>query len=284
VSDFLSGGACLSRTHTMNEECLYVDNPELQTEEEKEDLVFVNDSYPSPDLPDGFREWWLGPEGWGGSSALAPSPEACERREFEERQPGMRMTLRLIDAIIAHDSRSDVLPVQRRRVYQIIRGHMLRNLIPCSDCSTIHELLAIIRAEIESNTCSPVPDWYPFSTKTFGPRRIGYYHCSAIGCFKTEDTATSFKVCAGCKLPKYCCKECQVSDWKRRHKFVCSKGKEQRDQVKRVSQMLQRFSDMSLTGQTTEGMSFPEIMAAADNNPAVQERRAFLKAEKKRKN
>jgi hypothetical protein len=80
----------------------------------------------------------------------------------------------------------------------------------------------------------------------------------------------------------YCSKECQLSDWKEKHKKVCKLAKENREQTKKVGKMMQMLSDMSMTGQGLPGRDLGEMIANAGTNPAVQQRRKELKAEKKR--
>ena len=115
-----------------------------------------------------------------------------------------------LDAMSAHEKNTEYLPVQRRCIFRRLRGAMLRQLIPCSGCSTIDDLCNVLKAEIESGIPAPVPKWYTYSTVTMGPRRIGYYHCSTRGCFQTETVERKFSVCSGCSLPFYCSKACQV--------------------------------------------------------------------------
>ena len=159
---------------------------------------------------------------------------------------------------------------------------MLRNLIPCSDISSIEELCTILRAEIESGVPSLVPKWYVYSTVTMGPRKIGYYSCCKVGCMRTEDFTTKFSSCGNCHLAPYCSRECQISDWKARHKKICNQAAEQREQTKKVGKMMQMLSDMSMTGQGLPGNSLAEMLMGAASNPAVKQRRQELKAEKKR--
>ncbi|KAI8917955.1 hypothetical protein BC831DRAFT_484311 [Entophlyctis helioformis] len=42
------------------------------------------------------------------------------------------------------------------------------------------------------------------------------------GCGKVEEKMESWKACGRCRYCAYCSKECQVADWKRGHKNVCS--------------------------------------------------------------
>lgn len=46
--------------------------------------------------------------------------------------------------------------------------------------------------------------------------------------------------------------------------------------------MLQKLSDMSLTGQWSEDSDLASLMQGAKTNDAVKERRKYLKKEKKR--
>lgn len=120
---------------------------------------------------------------------------------------------------------------------------MLRVLISCSGAKTINELLDIIELELKSGTPpAPVPDWYEFSTIKWGLRKMDYDKCRNRDCFNTEKHDTpSFARCARCKLAHYCCKECQVKDWKDRHRQVCQEGADFRDKVKGASKFLEMF-------------------------------------------
>lgn len=135
---------------SMNEEDLYSDFPELLTAEEREDNNHVRGR---KDCCPGFERWWK-------ARIDSPVPDAHDRHEFEsQRRPGMGMTLGLIEEILLHDAKPGLTPVQRRLTFRVLRSHMLRNLTPCSGCSTLPELLAVLRGEIESNTASAIPTW-----------------------------------------------------------------------------------------------------------------------------
>ncbi len=120
---------------------------------------------------------------------------------------------------------------------------------------------------MESGVPSPVPEWYKYSTVTMGPRKIGYYHCCNTNCLHTEDFDTRFQMCAQCQLAQYCSRECQNEDWKAKHKKVCKKAAERREQMSKMGKMFQKLSDMSLTGQ---GGSLEEMIANASTNEAVK--------------
>jgi hypothetical protein len=65
--------------------------------------------------------------------------------------------------------------------------------------------------------------------------------CGAKGCLVAEtfDTA-KFKRCSGCSGPYYCSRECQLSDWKIRHKKVCKKQAEERNKTASVDRKMRR--------------------------------------------
>lgn len=247
--------------------------PHLLTEEEKEDMNYEPNSSPLPDMPHSYKAWFM---------RRRPNPEAMERREFEARPPALGITPAILDELVAFMNQSQLRPVQKRHLYSGLRDLMLRQLIPCSDCSTIAELIQILRAEMEGGMPAPVPDWYQYSTVTMGPRKIGYYDCCNRNCFKTEDTATRFQTCSQCHVAHYCSRECQKADWKAKHKFVCKKGAENRDKTASVGKMLQMLSDMSMSGQGLPGNSLADVLANASKNEAVKQRRADLEAEKSR--
>ena len=249
--------------------------PELLSAEEKEDIEYKSNSGAIPDYPENYRSWYM---------SFSPAPEASERREFEARPPAMGLTNALLDELLQHANNPKFSSIQNRKLFHGLREKMLRNLIPCSDIPSVEELCAFLRAEIESGIPSPVPKWYVYSTVTMGPRKIGYYSCCKVGCLRTEDFSTKFMVCGSCNLAPYCSRECQVSDWKARHKKICSEGAERREQTKKVGKMMQMLSDMSMTGQGLglPGDSLADMLMGAATNPAVRKRREDLKAEKKR--
>ena len=213
---------------------LYGDYPELQTEEEKEDWSYEPSSSEFPDLPPRYREFMLLKD--------LPMPGAEDRAEFERRPPALGLNISIIDEIADHAKNPLLRPVQVRHLFSLLRDKLLKNLIPCSDCSTVEELCEILRNEVESGIPSPVPSWYVYSTKTMGPRRIGYYHCGARGCLKTEDFESKpFKKCSGCGIAFYCSKDCQLADWKCRHKKVCSKAREFAEKTREAGMLLQRY-------------------------------------------
>jgi hypothetical protein len=174
-------------------------------------------------------------------------PEACSRREFEARKPALGLSLAEVDELEAHEKLEDLLPVQRRKLFHLLRSALLRHLIPCDGCSTVTALCGVLRAEIASEVPAPVPEWYVYSTTTMGPRKIGYDHCENRGCFRTETPEKKFMKCSRCKLPFYCSKECQAADWKTRHKKVCKAAVSQREKTAKVGRMMQFLSDASLS-------------------------------------
>lgn len=117
-----------------------------------------------------------------------------------------------------------------------------------------------------------MPDWYSYSTVTMGPRRIGYYHCCCRGCFKTETSELRFLKCSQCEVALYCSRECQTIDWNEKHKKVCKEGKKNRELTKKAGMILQRFSDMSLTGQGLPGLGVAEMIANADSRCNKEEK------------
>lgn len=210
--------------------------PHLLTEEEKEDMHRVPNSSVIPDLPPGLNRW---------CNKFRGKPEECQKSEFESRLPALGLTLGLLDELQTHLQHPQLKPVQKRFIFRLLRSKMLISLISCSDCSTIEDLISILRSEIISGIPAPVPEWYTFSTVTLGPRKVGYYSCTRRNCFKTETLDTRFQKCSQCSLAVYCSRECQLQDWKDKHKKVCKQGKENHDQTAKVGQLLQMFSAMS---------------------------------------
>lgn len=47
------------------------------------------------------------------------------------------------------------------------------------------------------------------------------YVCNNPECKKVEPKKGSFKICGKCRNAHYCCRECQVVDWKKSHKSEC---------------------------------------------------------------
>ena len=53
--------------------------------------------------------------------------------------------------------------------------------------------------------------------------KVGYKECENPECEKVESQPRQFSACSRCKGAVYCCKECQLGDWKR-HKKDCKSG------------------------------------------------------------
>ena len=45
--------------------------------------------------------------------------------------------------------------------------------------------------------------------------------CCSLCKVRSDDSKVNLKLCARCHQKSYCCKECQVVDWKLYHKFEC---------------------------------------------------------------
>ncbi len=162
-----------------------------------------------------------------------PIPDADEKDEFVRRNPAMGAT----DAIICETRKHNKkLPtVQQRILFHNLRSKMLRQLISCSGAQRLDDLLDILEAELDTGIPAAVPQWYKFSTVSFGPSRIGYEPCGSRYCVQTETVNKQFQRCPRCKLVYYCCNQCQDGDWKTRHKQVCRKGGEWREQMEKIS-------------------------------------------------
>jgi len=215
-----------------------MDREDLMTAEELEDLYHEPSSEKISTLTPGIRQWLLM------NFEDMPSPDVEGKVEFLKRKPAMGATVDMIEEI--HDHYGILPPgVQQRNLYAILRSKMLRQLIPCTGVTTVEGLLDILKKEIDSGIPAPIPKWYQFSKVIFGPRSfLGLEECHARGCSKTEsaDEKKPYARCSNCKLVCYCCKDCQVTDWKARHKQVCNTGKKQRDMVSGASDVLAMLS------------------------------------------
>ncbi|KAI2512982.1 f-box protein [Fragilaria crotonensis] len=148
-----------------------------------------------------------------------PTPDEFDRDEFERRKPAFGLTLSEIERLEQHAQNP-----------KLTEGGQA-------------SILSILRAEVESGVPAPVPEWYTFSDMRYGPRRLGYRKCDARGCLKTETLlGSAFPQCSSCKLAAYCSKDCQIADWKIRHKVLCKKAKAEKDKTQRVSAFLEGFA------------------------------------------
>jgi hypothetical protein len=258
-----------------------MDIPGLATAEEREEW----EHDPSDDIIPTMPDWWhdLTLRRLGGMS-----PEAMCRKEFEARPPALGLTAADIDALEAHSQDPQLTPVQKRECFQVLRSTLLRQLIPASGCASVADLCGVLRAELESGTPAPVPEWYVFSSTTMGPRKIGYDCCVARGCLKTETVESKFSKCSQCKQAYYCSRECQLSDWKARHKKICKTVSEGREKIAKVGKMMQFLSDASLSGAAgSDPFDMNALFASMRSGQgpiaeAVKSRRKELKDEKNR--
>ena len=177
----------------MNDDGLYLSHPELLSAEEKEDKARIPNSSTLPDLPLFVRNQILEDED-------VPAPDALDREEFEMRRPALGWTADQIQECSDLNKNPLFQPVQKRRLFRMVRSRMLHQLISTSGCSTVEELLDILRQELTSGVPAPVPAWYKFSTVTMGPRKVGYDKCSMRDCFITETLDDKFQVCSGCNV------------------------------------------------------------------------------------
>ncbi|KAL9182089.1 hypothetical protein ACHAXT_012432 [Thalassiosira profunda] len=225
----------------MNAEDLYT-REDLMTPEELEDFHLDPSDCAIPTLTPLLKNWILmGAIGDDSDSFMHPAPEAETREEFERRPPALGANPRLLRGLEAH---YEILPpVQQRSMYRLVRSQMLRQLISCDGAATLPDLVGILRREMEAGTPSPVPEWYEFSTVRMGPRKIGYDGCSNRGCLRTESCdKPRFARCSKCKVAVYHSRECQIEDWKARHKQVCKQAKKEREQIARAGAAMQAFS------------------------------------------
>jgi hypothetical protein len=212
----------------MNISDLYYEFENLMTPKELEEMNFSS-------YDDGEMEptpTWFSDK----MSHLVPPDDWDEDKvKFLRRKPALGLTKTEIQDLKEHvqDPRRMILPVQKRVFFDSLRHTMLRQLIPCSGCQTVEELVEILEGERASGVPSPIPDWYVFSPVSHGPRKVGYDKCENCACFVTEDVSRPLFRCAACKMPLYCSKECQKIDWVARHKKMCKECKKQREQKQR---------------------------------------------------
>lgn len=64
-----------------------------------------------------------------------------------------------------------------------------------------------------SVTAEHFPDWAAYGIAG---------RCHNPDCMKVAGTDVKLRMCAQCKVASYCCKGCQASDWKARHKHNCT--------------------------------------------------------------
>ena len=205
----------------MSLEDIYYDYPELQTDTEKH--VHSDEFDYRACVPAFVRE----------TITNEPLPDAMGKEEFDERKPAFGWTTTQIDEL---EKKAAMDPVHEYVLYDRVKEMMLRRLISTSGAGTVKELCAILKAELEANTTAPVPPWYKFSEQRTGPdfydrskkgRRFGYSKCERRDCTATEDLTTQFKQCSKCWMACYCSRDCQVMDWKERHKAVCKQAAKQ---------------------------------------------------------
>ena len=257
----------------MDPEDLYSSREDLTTPEQREEDLLDPQECEIPTYSPLLRRWAF-------EDLADDAPEAASRRAFERRLPALGITDQILAEYRTHYQR--VMPVQQRKLSKGLRSRMLRMLISCDgvDPCNLEGHLAILENERNSGVPSPVPEWYKYSTVTMGLRKIGYYGCNAAGCFRTErHDAPQFDRCSGCKVAIYCSRKCQVKDWKERHKKNCKEAGKERETIVQAGKMMQRFSDMSLTGNDGDIAS---MLRNAKANPQVRARCRQLKAEKKR--
>ena len=128
-------------------------------------------------MPPFWREYMM-------SKWLGLQPDAEYRRAFEARKPALGLNSRevsyvdviavctlscirkcmyctyvKVDYLVAHSRHPDLLPTQRRSLFHLIRGQMLRHLISTSGCTTVIELANVLKLELKAGIPAPVPDW-----------------------------------------------------------------------------------------------------------------------------
>lgn len=220
----------------MNISDVYIDYPELMTAEEKEEMNFHPDDGEIPSIPRWFLNLVL--------SLPPPDDVFDDKVKFEQRGPALGLTKSQIQELQNIYSDPRLLSAQKRILFDELRSHMLRQLISCSGCKTVPDLIDILKKESESGIPSPVPDWYEFSKTSHGPRKTGYDKCDNRGCYVTEDVDRKILRCSACQLAHFCSKECQKEDWNARHKKMCKRAKRERLQTAKAGDVLSMFNNI----------------------------------------
>lgn len=217
----------------MNMEDIYYEHPELESEMEKH----------ARDLQTRLR---CIPQFVRDTFEDEPTADAFERQEFEEREPAFGWTSTQIDEL---EQMAAIDDIHEYILFHRIRRMMLRRLVSTSGAATVKDLCEILRKEAEANIPAPVPSWYKFSDARWGHdfdgdkgRRFGYAKCENDTCTATENLDTQFQQCARCKMACYCCRDCQVVDWKARHKIVCKKAAKQAETTAKAASFLEMFA------------------------------------------
>ena len=91
-----------------------------------------------------------------------------------------------------------------------------------SAAATIVEKAApVLNSPIQSITWTKVVELcYSLPNSTSSPNADVTKRSVCFCCEKQGDS--TFKLCGQCKVAKYCCRECQLQDWKKRHKRACA--------------------------------------------------------------
>jgi hypothetical protein len=247
---------------------VYIEHRELATPEEVEQWNFNERGARIPTFPNSWRK-----------DMFLEVPDAMGRIEWEKRSPALSLNEEEVQALQKHAANPKLLDVQRRIIFHVLREKMLVQLISCSGAGSVEELCEILRAELMCGVPAPAPDWYLFSSVTFGPRKIGYSACSRRGCLVTESlTGTKFKKCGNCRCAWYCSEQCQASDWEARHKVVCGEASQGRKQVMKMSDFFRKLSDASFTedlpAKKEFGLDPSELAARMTQNQADLKRKS----------
>lgn len=225
----------------MNIEDIYYDFPQLMTPEEKEEFDFEQYDDAGNQLVQllSYPRWAMQ------HCCFLARPEKDTKKEFKRRKPALGFSKKQIEDLRAHYNDPRLLPVQKRMFFSWLQSSMHRQLISTDGCQTVEELFAILQAEIHSNTPASVPDWYQYTKITHGPRETGYYSCENRNCHRTETVdGEPFEKCSKCKLARYCGRECQIQDWKARHKKICKEAKKNHDMAAKAGATMQMFQRM----------------------------------------
>jgi hypothetical protein len=203
----------------MHEDDLYIEHPELESKDDHDE--FFGGRLSNEDEPLRFKN----------------------QKKFEK----FRKIMMKSEYPISGETESKINITEKELQYcpfSHLKSTCLRNFISTDgiedgDYKSIHALIL-------KNTGKVIkaPTWYKPPQIKYGPRRIGLKKCGRDKCPRTENETDHFKACGGCHVPFYCSKECQVADWKFRHKIVCKKSKEERDEVKLFASAFGNAIDM----------------------------------------
>ncbi|KAL7533161.1 hypothetical protein ACHAXR_005856, partial [Thalassiosira sp. AJA248-18] len=92
------------------------------------------------------------------------------------------------------------------------KGDAMDNLFPDNECEELRHTGSLMgKMKLSHKKLAKDAD------------KIGYKQCENHACENLESQPGQFSTCSKCKWAAYCCRDCQVGDWKR-HKKECKSG------------------------------------------------------------